>query len=470
MPTEIRTSQASSPSGEFAPASTRKIHVNQGVYPALRGSLNTSIYDRIRIVVVMCRIALASAVVLCKSRRTHAALVAKPFKLRYCLAQLAAACILLWGATTLRAQTATTQSPQDLLKEAVAFHQQGKLEEAIRDYELFLDIYPDAPEVRSNLGAALVATGKYLQAIEEYKLALMKTSDPQVRLNLALAYYKTDDFADAVGELEKVHELDKDNRQVDLLLADSYVRRGDNKKAIDVLSPLYAASTSDLAVDYVLGTALARDGQAEVAQRVINPLMSGPDSAEKHMLLGTAKFAAHDFPGALEEFRKAVEMNPDLPEVNSYYGQALFSNGHTEESREIFERELARNPNDFQSNIHIGLLLKQEQKYDDALKAFKRALASHPGDLAVRYQIALVKMAQGKDDVARDELEQVVSESPKFLEAHVSLSTLYYRLKLKEAGNREREIVQRLTAERQAQQPAVQATEKGAGGSLRTNQ
>jgi Flp pilus assembly protein TadD len=418
----------------------------------------------------MCRIALASAVVLCKSRRTHAALVAKPFKLRYCLAQLAAACILLWGATTLRAQTATTQSPQDLLKEAVAFHQQGKLEEAIRDYELFLDIYPDAPEVRSNLGAALVATGKYLQAIEEYKLALMKTSDPQVRLNLALAYYKTDDFADAVGELEKVHELDKDNRQVDLLLADSYVRRGDNKKAIDVLSPLYAASTSDLAVDYVLGTALARDGQAEVAQRVINPLMSGPDSAEKHMLLGTAKFAAHDFPGALEEFRKAVEMNPDLPEVNSYYGQALFSNGHTEESREIFERELARNPNDFQSNIHIGLLLKQEQKYDDALKAFKRALASHPGDLAVRYQIALVKMAQGKDDVARDELEQVVSESPKFLEAHVSLSTLYYRLKLKEAGNREREIVQRLTAERQAQQPAVQATEKGAGGSLRTNQ
>ena len=37
----------------------------------------------------------------------------------------------------------TSQSPQELLKEAVAFHQQGKLEEAIRDYDLFLDIYPD---------------------------------------------------------------------------------------------------------------------------------------------------------------------------------------------------------------------------------------------------------------------------------------------------------------------------------------
>lgn len=374
---------------------------------------------------------------------------------------------LLFGQSALRAQA--NQSLQELLKEAVTFHQQGKLEEAIRDYEQFLDVYPDAPEVRSNLGAALAATGKYARAIEEYKLALMKKSDPKLHLNLALAYYKTDDFGDAIVELEKVRVLDPENRQVQTLLADSYVHTGENKKAIDLLWPVFSASSSDLAVDYVLGTALARDGQADLAQRVINPLMEGPDSAEKHMLLGTAKFAARDYAGALEDLRKAAEMNPNLPEVNSFCGQALFSNGHTEESRAFFEKELSHNPNDFQSNIHIGLLLKQDQKYDDALKFLKRALASRPGDVAVRYQIALVKMAQGKDQVALDELEQIVSESPKFLEAHVSLSTLYFRLKRKADGNRERQIVEALTAERQAREPAARlgADDKG---SLRTNQ
>lgn len=361
------------------------------------------------------------------------------------------------------------QSPQELLKDAVTLHQQGKLEEAIRDYEMFLDVYPDAPEVRSNLGAALAATGKYARAIEEYKLALMKKSDPKLHLNLALAYYKTDDFADAIVELEKVRVIDQENRQVHTLLADSYVHTGENKKAIDLLWPVFQSSSSDLAVDYVLGTALARDGQADLAQRVINPLMEGPDSAEKHMLLGTAKFAARDYPGALEDLRKAAEMNPNLPEVNSYYAQALFSNGHTEESKAFFEKELTHNPNDFQSNVHIGLLLKQDQKYDDSLKFLKRALASRPGDVAVRYQIALAKMAQGKDEVALDELEQIVSESPKFLEAHVTLSTLYYRLKRKADGNREREIVQRLTAERQAQQPAARLGADDKAGSLRTN-
>jgi tetratricopeptide (TPR) repeat protein len=366
-------------------------------------------------------------------------------------------------------RTQTSQSPQDLLKEAVTFHQQGRLEEAIRDYELFLDIYPDAPEVRSNLGAALVATGKYARAIEEYKLALLKKPDPKLHLNLALAYYKTDDFASAVGELEKVRAVEPDNRQVQTLLADSYVHTGENKKAIDVLWPVFVASSGDLAIDYVLGTALARDGQAELAQRVVNPLMAGPDSAEKHMLMGTAKFAAHDYPGALDDFRKAVEMNPDMPEVNSYYGQALFSNGHTDESKAYFEKELAQNPNDFQSNVHVGLLLKQDQKYDEALTFLKRALAGRPGDVAVRYQIALVKMSQGKDQVALDELEEIVSESPKFLEAHVSLSTLYYRLKRKEDGNRERQIVEKLTTERQAKEPAAQLGATDPASSKETN-
>jgi tetratricopeptide (TPR) repeat protein len=381
---------------------------------------------------------------------------------------LAVAAGLLCGQIALQAQT--TQSPQELLKEAVTFHQQGKLEEAIRSYELFLDLHPDAPEVRSNLGAALAAIGKYTQAIEQYKLALLKKPDPKLQFNLALAYYKTDDFADAIVEFEKVREMDPDNRQARTLLADCYVHTGENKKAIDLLWPIFSLDSADVALDYILGTALARDGQAGLAQRVINPLMEGPESAEKHMLLGTARFAAHDYPGALEELRKAAQMNPNLPEVNSYYGQALFSNGQTDESKALFEKALAQNPSDFQSNVHLGLLLKQDQNYADSLKFLKRALASHPGDVAVRLQIALVKMAQGKDQVAMDELEEIVSESPKFLEAHVSLSTLYYRLKRKEDGNREREIVQRLTAERQAEQPAAHLDADGKAGSPRKDQ
>jgi hypothetical protein len=45
-----------------------------------------------------------------------------------------------------------------------------------------------------------------------------------------------------------------------------------------------------------------------------------------------------------------------------------------------------------------------------------------------------------------------VKEAPAYTEAHVALATVYYRLKRKEEGDRERAIVQKLNAETQAKQ------------------
>ena len=77
----------------------------------------------------------------------------------------------------------------------------------------------------------------------------------------------------------------------------------------------------------------------------------------------------------------------------------------------------------------------------------------------MRYQLALLAIEDGALDKAREMLEALVKESPQFLEAHVSLAQVYYRLKRPEDGKREREIVQKLTAEAQAKQPGVKQSE-----------
>ncbi len=352
----------------------------------------------------------------------------------------------------------TQRPPEELLKEAIGFHQQGKYQEAIRDYDQFLDVYPDNPGVRSNLGAALAASGNYARAIEEYKLALLKTQDPQVRLNLALAYYKATDYRHAAEELETVHTADPANRQATMLLADSRLHTGDFQGAIALLDPLHTANPDDVGIDYILGTALVRDGQVVAAQRVINPLLAGPDSAEKRLLLGMTKFAARDYAGAREDLKAAVQMKPGLPNANAAYALALFSSGETAESRQYFENELKNDPNDFESNLHLGMMMRvDDQKYPQALQYLNRALAARPGDLAVRYQVALVKMAQGKQEAARDELEAIIRQAPSFTEAHVSLATVYFRENRKEDGNRERAIVKKLNEQQQARQPKPQA-------------
>ena len=68
-------------------------------------------------------------------------------------------------------------------------------------------------------------------------------------------------------------------------------------------------------------------------------------------------------------------------------------------------------------------------------------------------------MDEGALDKARETLEGLVKESPQFLEAHVTLALVYYRLKRPDDSKREREIVQKLTAEAQAKQPGVKQPE-----------
>jgi tetratricopeptide (TPR) repeat protein len=342
------------------------------------------------------------------------------------------------------------------LQEGIALHQSGDFEAAIREYREYLKARPDSMPARSNLGAALAKIGQYDEAIEEYRRALsIQPRNAAVLLNLGLTYYKTDRIPEAAQQLELVMGLGAPGRQVILLLADCYVRLGEYKKAITLLSPLEKDSATDPGFNYLLGTALVRDDQPDRGGVLIDRILRNGDSAEARLLLGTTKLFALDYAGAVPELKKAVELNPRLPEVHSYYGQALLRTGDPTGAGAEFRTELEMNPTDFMSNLQLGVLAKEDQNYAEASGYFDRALRRRPGDPGVRYQIATVDLALEKVEDARDKLEKLVKESPQFTEAHVSLATVYYRLKRKPEGDRERAIVQKLLAEQQAKQPGV---------------
>jgi tetratricopeptide (TPR) repeat protein len=343
------------------------------------------------------------------------------------------------------------RSPQDLLKEATEFQQAGKFDEAIADYRQILQAYPDLAPIRSNLGAALAGSGRYSEAIVEYNRALSKQSDPHVRLNLALAYYKTLQLQKAADTLLKVREEEPQNTQAAMLLADCYLRLGRNKDVITLLTPLQP----DLGIRYMLGTALIRDGQVAQGQVIIDPILKNGDSAEARLLMGTTKLMVNDLNGAVADLRKAAELNPNLSDVYSYYGSALLSTGDPASARKAFEKELTLDPNSFEANLRMGVLLRQDEDNANALKYFEHALLVRPGDIGVRYQMAATELTMGNVETARKELETMLKEAPNFTEAHVTLATAYYREKRKADGDRERAIVTKLNAEKQATEPGA---------------
>lgn len=355
---------------------------------------------------------------------------------------------------------ANAQTPQELIQDAQQKQRAGDLAGAVPEYRQFLQVHPEATAIHSNLGVALADLGRFDEAISEYKVALQQSpSLVAARLNLALCYYKMGRFQSASAELERVHREKPENRQAVLLLADCYMRMGREQDVVRVLEPEETKYPEDLAIAYLLGTAYIRQKRVAEGQVLVDRILRNGDSAEAHLMLGTAKMEVSDFAGARDEFAKAVALNPNLPEVHGLYATALMYTGDSDLSGKEFLAELRQDPFNFEANLQLGAIAKQQQNYTQARKYFERAGETRPGDPGVRYQLALLAIDDGSLDQARVMLESLIKDSPQFLEAHVSLAQVYYRLKRPEDGKREREIVQKLTAEIQAKQPGVRQAE-----------
>ena len=352
---------------------------------------------------------------------------------------------------------ALLQSPEDTVRQAIELQKAGDFAGAVIKYREFLNVQPDAVPIRSNLGVSLASLGRFDEAVAEYRAALkLDPANNGIALNLAIAYYKTGRIPEAATELKALHQRAPGEKQVTFLLADCDLRMGKNEDVIHLLTFSPGAKESDdLAVSYMLGMALIRTNRVPEGQRQIDRILRNGDSAEAHLMLGSAKLTISDLAGAREEFAKAVALNPNLPELHGLYGVSLLSTGDSEAAQKEFRTELQSDPNSFESNLNLGVLARQDQKMEEAMGYFQRALRVRPGDIAVRYQISTVLLAQSKTEESLKELLSIVQEAPHFTEAHVTLATIYYRLKRKEDGDLERALVRKLTAEAQAKQPAA---------------
>lgn len=364
----------------------------------------------------------------------------------------------------LRAQAASSTPPlsaeelRTLFAEAVRLQQSRQLDAAADAYRRFLETQPANLEALSNLGAVLAAQGRYDEAIARYREAL--AVDPQrtaVRLNVAVALHKAGRQSEAAVELERVISMQPDHRNAIVLLAECRARLGEYGKAVSLLTPLYDHDPDDRAVTYLLGLSLVQNKQVDRGKVLLDRILRDGESAQARVLMGVVKLGAGEYAAAREDLARAAELSPEMPLVHLLLGRALMNVGEVRAAAEQFRRELAVNANDFDANLLLGMLLKQDNLPVEALAHFEKAAAVRPQDPAALYQVGALQLQVGDAEKARETLERVVTASPDFLEAHVSLALLYYRLKRKADGDRHRAIVHELQQRQQEREPGARA-------------
>jgi tetratricopeptide (TPR) repeat protein len=350
---------------------------------------------------------------------------------------------------------AQTLNPDQLFRDAVDAQQRGDFETAVRDYREVLKVRPNAVEARVNLGAALAHEGQFDAAIAEYRSALRGLSDKTaVLIDLGLAYYKKGDWENARDQFQLVHRAQPKNARIALLLGDTYLRLKEPTAAVTLLTPLESENSENMDLEYVLGSALIQTGQRREGVSRIEKSAAASNSADAYMLAGSTLLQINEFEEARRDLEAALRLDPKLPGIYTLTGTARDKTGDVAGAEAAFREALILNPNDFEANLYLGAILYKRRQLDEAKIYLDRALQLNPGSSMARYEGAMLKSTSGDSASAAQDLEKLVHDDPTWLEPHVELAALYYRLHRPADGARERKIVDQLNAEQQAQGPA----------------
>jgi tetratricopeptide (TPR) repeat protein len=345
-------------------------------------------------------------------------------------------------------------SPDELLRGAIDAQQRGDYEGAVHDYRDLLKLRPNEVEARVNLGAALVHLGEYDAAIAEYRKALPLLPEKNaVLMNLALAFYKKRDFVHAREQFESLHETQPTEIRIATLLGDTDLRLGDAPAAVQMLTPLEAGNSHNMDFEYVFGSALIQLGRQREGVSRMEKVAEAGNSADAYMLAGMTLLPLNEFEQARRDLDAALRLNPNLPGIYTLAGTARDKTGDTKEAESAFRSALKQNADDFDANLYLGAILYKRRELGEAKIYLDKALRLQPSSSLARYEMAMLKSASHNYDAAAQDLEALVKDDPHWLEPHVELASLYYRLHRPTDGAKERQIVEQLTAEQQAQGP-----------------
>jgi predicted O-linked N-acetylglucosamine transferase (SPINDLY family) len=194
-------------------------------------------------------------------------------------------------------------------------------------------------------------------------------------------------------------------------------------------------------------------------QPMIGP--KGRHSAETLLDEGNLQLAGNNFPAAVANYRRALDLNPRLVEAAYNCGVALHKQGrlenaigfykqairlrpdlaeayfnlahalsdlnHTAEAEAAYRAVLRLQPLNAAANYNLGLLYKYQGQYSEAVKAFTAALDIRPDYAEAHNNIGVICRDQNYLEQARACFEKALAAKPEMVEALFNLGVVRYK-------------------------------------------
>lgn len=274
-----------------------------------------------------------------------------------------------------------SNSIDDIYDYAIELHKQNKFDDAITCYNQVLKVKTDNPEVYLNLAIAYKQKGDAAQAKQILQNAKMRfPENKQIADNL-----KAFDEEALAGKFDE---------------AAKYYNSGDFQKAITAYQSVQPPTFDSLVGIATAYKGLNNDPQAIEYYKKALALKSNSDIA---YYIGVLYSEKEDWGNSKVYLKKAITINPSNAKAKDLLGSvteqatiklvddaiALYDKANYIQSAKILNQILIENPKNAYALYYRGLIYDNDKKYALALADYKKAIVYNPTLTTIYYLIAL---------------------------------------------------------------------------------
>ena len=173
-------------------------------------------------------------------------------------------------------------------------------------------------------------------------------------------------------------------------------------------------------------TYLAKSTEASAA--FVRALELDQTLGEAHASLGFYKFLYHwDWPGAEQEFRRAIDLKPNYAEAHHWYAIYLANLGRHDEALNEAERARELDPLSLLMNMTPGLTSYLARRYDEAIEAFRKVIEMEPNFMAARSMLGHAYEQKGLYEKAVAEYKSLLEVVGENADVKASVKALLAR-------------------------------------------
>jgi tetratricopeptide (TPR) repeat protein len=292
---------------------------------------------------------------------------------------------------------------------------QERLEVAISYYRRALDVNPDFPSLRMNLGLALFKAAQFPDAIRMFAFELTKhPGDPRLTILLGMAHYGMKDYLVAIPYLQRAAERDVQSVPLRMTLARSCMSSKQYQCVLRVHKQMLALNAESAEADMLAGEALDRMGDSDGAiEQFRAAILKNPQEPSAHFGLGYLLWTQANWTEAAKEFQLELQNVPQHVNARIYLADSLVR--QTEFAQALTELDKLRADEHSDSLVHrdLGIIYANSDRGTDAVRELEMAIGLDPGDEDTHLQLAKAYKSIGREDDANTELAKARQLPPR---------------------------------------------------------